>query len=304
MPVLVDHEGARHGPGRSVPAAGSATHVGSRVVVRNPDRYGRVRLLDHPMDAEPTMTRCLTAMALLCATATFTPAAFAALTQAEIDQILADHNAVRSAVSPTAANMTRLVWDPALATVAQGWVNQCIWGHNASAGTEYAQLSPNPGGVGENVFVTTSSRASALAGSGSAVALWAGEVTNYTYASNTCASGQVCGHYTQLVWANTLRVGCAINQCASLSGLTGFSNAQFLACDYNPAGNFVGQWPYVQGPTGSQCPASLPNNVNGLCSPAAPTPAADVPELPTVLAAALALLLAVAGAIRSRAGGG
>jgi len=240
---------------------------------------------------------------LLCLTTCVGQGSFAALTQAEIDPILADHNAVRSAVSPTAANMTRLVWDPALATVAQGWVNQCIWGHNPSAGSEYAQWSPNSGGVGENVFVTTATRASALSGSGSAVALWAGEKPNYTYATNTCANGQVCGHYTQLVWASTLRIGCAINQCASLSGLTGFGNAQFLACDYNPAGNFVGQWPYVQGPTGSQCPASLPNVVNGLCSPAAPAPAADIPELPTVMVAALGLLLALAGAIRSRAGG-
>lgn len=213
----------------------------------------------------------------------------AQLTSAEIAGLLADHNQARSTVTPTAANMTRLEWDQALAVVAQNWANQCNWAHNPGAGAAYATLSPNPGGVGENIFATTASRASALAGTSSGVTLWAAERASYNYAANTCASGQICGHYTQLVWARTLRVGCAITRCATMAGLPPqFTNAQYLVCNYNPAGNFVGQRPYVQGAPGTQCPPGYPNVVNGLCSPAAPN---HGPALPSWLPMILELLL-------------
>lgn len=210
------------------------------------------------------LMRCCVMLLLLAATE-----CIAQLTPVEIATLLADHNQVRSTVTPTAANMTRLVWDPALAVVAQNWANRCNWAHNPGANAAYAALSPNAGGVGENIFVTTGSRVSALTGANSGVANWTAERTSYNYAANTCAPGQACGHYTQLVWARTLRVGCAITQCAAVTGLPAqFNNSQLLVCNYNPAGNFVGQLPYVQGAPGTQCPPGLPKLENGLCSPA------------------------------------
>lgn len=213
----------------------------------------------------------------------------AQLTAAEIAGVLADHNQVRSNVTPTAANMTRLEWDPALAAVAQNWANRCSWAHNPGATTAYAALSSNTGGVGENIFVTTVTRASALTGANSALTDWAAERTSYNFAANTCAPGQQCGHYTQIVWARTLRVGCAITQCATMTGLPPqFNNAQFFVCNYNPAGNFVGQRPYIQGAPGTQCPAGYPNVANGLCSPA---PAGGSPGLSSLLMVIWELLL-------------
>ncbi|KAG2238103.1 hypothetical protein Bca52824_092676 [Brassica carinata] len=59
---------------------------------------------------------------------------------------------------------------------------------------------------------------------------------DYDYGSNTCASGKQCGHYTQIVWKNSVRLGCAKVSC---------DNGQtFITCNYDPQGNFVGQWPY------------------------------------------------------------
>ena len=78
------------------------------------------------------------------------------------------------------------------------------------------------------------------------VAAWASEVQDYDYATNTCASGKQCGHYTQLVWRDTLRTGCAHRVCtvnwpfASPSG----GSWDFWVCDYEPPGNWVGQKPY------------------------------------------------------------
>ena len=39
------------------------------------------------------------------------------------------------------------------------------------------------------------------------VNLWVAEEADYNYASNTCS--KVCGHYTQVVWAETTKVRAA-----------------------------------------------------------------------------------------------
>ena len=88
--------------------------------------------------------------------------------------------------------------------------------------------------VGENVF-----GAGGGAGTGTAqqaVNLWASEAANYNYANNTCSG--VCGHYTQIVWRDTRKLGCAIGDCPNLTYRTS------LVCDYGPGGNIGGQRPY------------------------------------------------------------
>ncbi|KAJ0561285.1 putative CAP domain-containing protein [Helianthus annuus] len=42
-----------------------------------------------------------------------------------------------------------------------------------------------------------------------AVHLWVAEKSYYDYTTNTCASGHVCRHYTQVVWRNSVQLGCA-----------------------------------------------------------------------------------------------
>ncbi|KAK4340107.1 hypothetical protein RND71_041569 [Anisodus tanguticus] len=69
-----------------------------------------------------------------------------------------------------------------------------------------------------------------------AVNLWVGEKPNYDYASNSCKDG-MCGHYTQVVWKNTLQVGCARLKCAN-------GEAWFVSCNYYPPGNYIGEKPY------------------------------------------------------------
>ena len=70
-----------------------------------------------------------------------------------------------------------------------------------------------------------------------AVNMWVDEWVNYDYNSNTCYPGTMCGHYTQMVWRNTLRVGCARVQCNS--------RWYFVICSYDPPGNWAGQWPFL-----------------------------------------------------------
>lgn len=69
-----------------------------------------------------------------------------------------------------------------------------------------------------------------------AVAAWAAEGAHYDYSTNSCSAGDDCLHYTQLVWRTTVKVGCA--QIVCNSGDT------FIACEYYPHGNVIGQKPY------------------------------------------------------------
>ncbi|KAM2731092.1 hypothetical protein EV2_034798 [Malus domestica] len=69
-----------------------------------------------------------------------------------------------------------------------------------------------------------------------AVDLWVAEKADYSYESNSCAAGKVCGHYTQVVWRNSARVGCAKVRCSS--------GGTFIGCNYDPPGNYVGEKPY------------------------------------------------------------
>ena len=68
-----------------------------------------------------------------------------------------------------------------------------------------------------------------------------GEIDNYHYANNSCDAGQMCGHYTQLVWRDSVRIGCAVHRC---SPLPGFGPADLIVCEYDPPGNWVGEKPY------------------------------------------------------------
>ena len=65
---------------------------------------------------------------------------------------------------------------------------------------------------------------------------WASEVADYDYERNTCADDAVCGHYTQVVWADSRWVGCGKAACADGSVIWN--------CRYDPPGNWVGERPY------------------------------------------------------------
>jgi hypothetical protein len=140
-------------------------------------------------------------------------------------------NAVRRTAQPTPnPPLPPLTWLADAAAVAQTWADRCNYAHNAGRGMR-----------GENIAAT------APAGhrtSTDVVGLWASESQSYDYASNTCASGQQCGHYTQIVWRTSTRAGCAHRACATNSPFASNPTWDFWVCDYEPPGNFVGQRPY------------------------------------------------------------
>lgn len=149
--------------------------------------------------------------------------------------ITAAHNQVRAMVT-AATPLPPLEWDPALAATAAAWVARC---RDQDAPTGLIDHNPDrsagaPYYVGENVFGSSGAPRPGVVQQ--AVSAWASEGASYDYASNTCSG--TCGHYTQLVWRDTLKVGCALGDCPGLTFETS------LVCDYGPGGNVNGQRPY------------------------------------------------------------
>ncbi len=138
-------------------------------------------------------------------------------------EMLDAHNEVRALV-----DVAPLTWSSSLARSAQGWASTlkkrgCIMEHDAH--TKY----------GENIYVYWTGGASGtsyLKTPSFVVGRFASEKTFYNYSKNTCRRGEDCGHYTQIVWADTTEVGCGVSMC-----FDGYIQTEVWVCRYNPAGN-------------------------------------------------------------------
>jgi pathogenesis-related protein 1 len=137
----------------------------------------------------------------------------------------AAHNRARVAVDPPAdPPIPLLTWSPEIAAAAQAYADGCVFGHSK---TDY----------GENLYATSGSSTTPE----DVVAAWVDEAANYDLASNACSS--TCGHYTQVVWADSRRLGCGVADCTDGSPFGGGS-WQIWVCNYDPPGNFNQQAPY------------------------------------------------------------
>ena len=211
------------------------------------------------------------------------PTGAAPLTPSEKAQILKLHNDLRGALSrgevpgmPPATNMNQLVWDDALANVALSYVQSCPgFAHNPNRGIDYlherdagntrfgpdSEYFPNfcDGQdciyIGENLMATTGTWniASVLSYMESG---WWDEYQDWTFGAHNApgsCSGPACGHFTQMAWANTRYLGCAV--------VNGCNDYNLVVCNYFPAGNFNAVPPYE---AGNQCTNCMDDR--GVCT--------------------------------------
>ncbi|KAI9112373.1 hypothetical protein K1719_016570 [Acacia pycnantha] len=129
------------------------------------------------------------------------------------------HNAARSQVG-----VPHIAWDDTVAAFAQNYANQrkadCQLVHSGGGGK-----------YGENLAWSSGDMSGV-----DAVKMWVDEKAFYDYNTNSCAAGKQCGHYTQVVWKNSVRVGCAKVRCNN--------GGTFIGCNYSPPGNYNGERPY------------------------------------------------------------
>jgi len=150
---------------------------------------------------------------------------------------LTSHNTIRSQLG-----LKPLRWSNQLAIYAQQWANHqaktqnCFMQHRPHYSSPFKQIH------GENLFWASPKRWSdgkvelQRISISEVVKAWGNEVVDYNYQKNSCRAGEQCGHYTQIVWRESQKVGCAKVICADKS--------QLWVCNYDPPGNYIGERPY------------------------------------------------------------
>lgn len=144
------------------------------------------------------------------------------------EAVLSAHNAVRAGAMPVPdPALTGMHWSATAQALAEDWAARCDFNHR------------DPNTLGENLFASTSDDGPTAVVNG-----WAAERANFNWTMNTCAIGRQCGHYTQIVWRSSVGVGCASQRCTTGSPFSSSTTWFFFVCDYDPAGNYLGQKPY------------------------------------------------------------
>lgn len=142
------------------------------------------------------------------------------------DRVLAAHNRERST-----ASLPSLQWDEALAADAAEWGEALT----ELGDIEHYPEDPNdPDPQGENLFLGTR----AAFAPEEMVDAWVEEKRHFKPGvfPNNSRTGNLedVGHYTQLMWRDTERVGCALAR----------GEYDILVCRYSTAGNVIGQHPF------------------------------------------------------------
>jgi hypothetical protein len=142
------------------------------------------------------------------------------------DRILATHNRERAALG-----VSPLIWDVRLAAGAKEWAD-----HLARTG-EFEHSPSDPSDMdqpGENLWAGTVGQYSPE----EMVELWIAEKADFKpgvfpYISKS-ENLEAVGHYTQLIWRGTGRLGCAVAKSKV---------EDILVCRYSISGNVIGERP-------------------------------------------------------------
>lgn len=158
----------------------------------------------------------------------------APLFQANVDRVgnfeqrvLASHNRERAA-----AGVGSLRWDEDLAVDAALWAQHLTKvGYLTHSPSDPNDYDPQ----GENLWAGTAGHYSAE----SMVGLWIAEKSNFKPgifpANSRTGNLEDIGHYTQLMWRSTGKVGCALAQGRG---------DEFMVCRYSEGGNVIGERPF------------------------------------------------------------
>jgi pathogenesis-related protein 1 len=137
-----------------------------------------------------------------------------------IAAILEEHNKERRLVGTA-----DLMWDEGIALYAQEWALKL-------AKDDSRLRHRDETSYGENISFFAGYEFQPALG----VSLWNEEKVDYRYSKIGESGSDESMHYTQVIWGNSSRVGCGCAQSAS--------GSYFFVCNYDPAGNYIGQYPY------------------------------------------------------------
>ncbi len=146
------------------------------------------------------------------------------LNQDQKDEFVREHNKWRADVGTS-----DLIWSEELASYSAKWAEElgkkCKMKHRPNSG-KWEQL------YGENIYWTSAPTATPKQSTDA----WGEEIEFYPKSVPFDYPNKY-GHYTQMVWRNTKRVGCAIVECGDDKGV-------IIVCNYDPSGNWMEQKAY------------------------------------------------------------
>ncbi|KAK5975541.1 C-type single domain activation associated secreted protein ASP3 [Trichostrongylus colubriformis] len=149
--------------------------------------------------------------------------------------ILDKHNELRSLTAkglavnyqgghaPKAARMLKMSYDCDIEANTMNWIKQCKWGHNS-----YRERNK----WGQNLY-RINAKVNKTSAAVKSVERWFSELTKKGLNPKdnnkfTNAAFLNAGHYTQVVWQKSHKLGCAVYWCPQMT---------YVGCEYSPAGN-------------------------------------------------------------------
>ncbi|XP_078506073.1 cysteine-rich secretory protein 2-like [Lissotriton helveticus] len=165
---------------------------------------------------------------------------------ADVQRAICDkHNELRRSVNPTASDMQKVEWSNEATATAKKVAAKCVFKHSSK---EERTISTSI--CGENL-----AKAGGISLSwGGCIQVWFDEAKDFKYGTGAAREGAAVGHYTQVVWSKTARIGCAVQQCPDFV---------LYVCHYAPEGNIgkVITKPYEQGIPCGKCPNNCENKL-------------------------------------------
>uniref|UniRef100_F6QD80 SCP domain-containing protein n=1 Tax=Ciona intestinalis TaxID=7719 RepID=F6QD80_CIOIN len=149
-----------------------------------------------------------------------------ALTEDEITHFVSEHNKYRR-MDP-ASNMRLMAWDNDVAAVAKAYANKCLWKHSPADTRKTNDFSV----LGENLAMAYAFSPVSRDFIKETTFNWWNETHDFTYSTQICKPGRQCGHYTQVVWADSHKVGCGAAFCQHQFA----SHSIYVVCNYGPSG--------------------------------------------------------------------
>jgi len=153
--------------------------------------------------------------------------------------VLKAHSMARADCKAT--NMLKMYWDQDLADLAAEHAEKCVYEHGTLD-------MPDGTRVGQNLATATwQPETWGEFPADKHVENWNIELKYFNNDTATCDEMGLCGHYSQVVWASTSKLGCAHKFCPNVKG-----GSDMIVCNYLPPGNHPGP-AFAKGEPCSDC---------------------------------------------------
>eukprot|EP00871_Galdieria_phlegrea_P002584 jgi/Galph1/3326/GphlegSOOS_G1949.1 len=180
-----------------------------------------------------------------------------------------------------------IVWDDSVANAAQSFTDSSAVAAACPGQGGTFQHNTDGGKYGQNFAASSFTYPNQSIGE-TAVDLWMLEEKDYNFQDPGFSDST--GHFTQVVWIGSTKLGCGYRRCPAYNGLT----LQFVICNYLPPGNVIGEFAqnvkppitnhidFTSLPSTAVSP-SVPSTVSPTVSPTAKvSPTVSVTSVPTV----------------------